>query len=97
KVMVPESAACTPASIFTSVDLPAPLSPTTATTSPAATSRSTWVRAATAPKDLLTPRRVSTVEPATGAVVLIRCLGCSRCGRSLDCAGAYWQVCARAG
>src|SRR5699024_11815114 len=77
-VMDPEAAACAPASIFTSVDLPAPLSPATATTSPAATSRSTCVSAATAPKDLLTPRRVSTVEPTAGVVVVMRCLCCSR-------------------
>ena len=35
KVMTPASAGCTPARILTSVDLPAPLSPTIATTSPA--------------------------------------------------------------
>src|SRR5258708_8281109 len=37
------------------VDLPAPLSPTSATTSPAWTSKSTSVRASTAPNRLVTP------------------------------------------
>jgi hypothetical protein len=34
KEIVPESAVWIPAIVFTSVDLPAPLSPTSATTSP---------------------------------------------------------------
>src|SRR3954466_10878093 len=38
-----------------SVDLPAPLSPTSATTSPAWTSKSTSVRASTAPNRFVTP------------------------------------------
>src|SRR5665648_391502 len=38
-----------------SVDLPAPLSPTSATTSPASTSKSTPVRASRGPNRLLTP------------------------------------------
>src|SRR5437899_2953849 len=49
-----------PAIVFTSVDLPAPLSPTRPTTSPAWTSRSTPSRACTAPNRLLTPRRESS-------------------------------------
>src|SRR5215471_7457696 len=44
----PESAGPTPAITLTSVDLPAPLSPTSATTSPAPTSRLTSVSASTA-------------------------------------------------
>ena len=38
--MLPEAARCSPASVLTSVDLPAPLGPTTQTTSPSATSMS---------------------------------------------------------
>src|ERR1700674_5851979 len=60
KVIVPLLGAWTPARILTSVDLPAPLSPTNATTSPARTSRSMSVSAATAPKRLETPRRLRT-------------------------------------
>ena len=52
KSIVPEVGWCTPASTLTSVDLPAPLSPTSATTSPAWTSRSMSVSADTAPKFL---------------------------------------------
>src|SRR5689334_19669665 len=48
-----------PAMIFTSVDLPAPLSPMRPTTSPGATSSSTWSSACTAPKRLVTPRSES--------------------------------------
>ncbi len=68
KAMVPESAWCTPARTLTRVDLPAPLSPTMATTSPAPTSRSMSVSAFTAPKVLVTPRRLSRAVggPAAG-------------------------------
>src|SRR3954451_11216027 len=45
---------------LTSVDLPAPLSPTSPTTSPALTWKSTSSRAWTAPKRLLTPRSSSS-------------------------------------
>src|SRR3954452_16830005 len=45
---------------LTSVDLPAPLSPTRPTTSPAPTLKSTPSRAWTAPKRLLTPRSSSS-------------------------------------
>src|SRR3954452_14638086 len=45
---------------FTRVDFPAPLSPTRATTSPAATWKSTSERACTAPKRLLMPRSSRT-------------------------------------
>src|SRR5688500_18112000 len=48
-----------PEIVFTSVDLPAPLSPTRPTTSPACTSKSTPSSACTAPKRLLTPWRAS--------------------------------------
>ena len=55
--------------ILTSVDFPAPLSPTRATTSPGATSNDTSVRACTAPKRLLTPVRESTLS-LTGATMV---------------------------
>src|SRR6266508_5515966 len=51
----PLSAGFTPSIAFTRVDLPAPLSPTRATTSPALTSKSTSDSACTGPKLLLTP------------------------------------------
>src|SRR5262245_39174691 len=55
-----------PEMILISVDLPAPLSPTSATTSPAYTSKSTWSSACTAPKRLETPLVSSSgVRPAT--------------------------------
>src|SRR5690242_17648902 len=44
-----------PEIVLTSVDLPAPLSPTSATTSPGRTSKSTSWSACTGPKRLLTP------------------------------------------
>src|ERR1700751_747256 len=46
-----------PEMVLTSVDLPAPLSPTSATTSPGRTSKSTSWSACTGPKRLLTPSR----------------------------------------
>src|SRR3954454_2826031 len=54
------------------VDLPAPLSPTRATTSPAPTSKSTSVSARTAPKLLLTPFSSSrgVFDPAAGCVAV---------------------------
>ena len=48
-----------PAIALTSVDLPAPLSPTSATTSPAWTSKFTSESASTGPNLLLTPLNVS--------------------------------------
>ena len=51
----PSSAVWMPAMVFTSVDFPAPLSPTRATTSPGRTSKSTSLSAWTGPKLLLTP------------------------------------------
>ena len=53
---VPAVGSWTPAMILTSVDLPAPLSPTSATISPVYTSRSTCSRATTPPKVLRIPR-----------------------------------------
>src|SRR5437773_2123053 len=60
-----------------SVDLPAPLSPTSATTSPALTSKSTSVRASTAPNRLVTPltsRRGRSGAAVAEAVVIARVL-----------------------
>ena len=66
-LIIPDVGWWTPARILTSVDLPAPLSPTRATTSPAWTSRSMSVSAETAPKFFETPRRLSTGSPMGGA------------------------------
>src|SRR5579864_1826529 len=53
----PLSGVCVPATHFTSVDFPAPLSPTSAITSPLRTSKSTSVRACTDPNDFVMFRR----------------------------------------
>src|SRR5882757_3037245 len=55
--------------VFTSVDLPAPLSPTRASTSPARTSSSMFFSAWTAPNRFETPRSDSTVPVPTGVGV----------------------------
>src|SRR3954452_3920451 len=60
----PVSGWCTPASILTMVDLPAPFSPTRACASPAYRGKLTPCTAATAPKDLLTPRTSTRAGPA---------------------------------
>src|SRR4051812_20406383 len=57
-----------PAMHLISVDLPAPLSPTRAITSPSRTSKSTSVSACTEPKDLETPRSSRRGVSLTGAV-----------------------------
>src|SRR5204862_8109177 len=69
-----ESPGCVPAIALISVDLPAPLSPTSATTSPASTSKSTPVRASTAPKRLVTPltSRRWVFEPVSAEAVVTR-------------------------
>ena len=51
---VPLSGWCTPARIFTMVDLPAPFSPSSACASPARSSIDPSMTARTAPNDLLT-------------------------------------------
>src|SRR6185369_9382105 len=51
---------------FTSVDLPAPLSPTSEVTSPALAAKSTSFRTCTGPKLLFTPRSSRTGVPAGG-------------------------------
>ena len=83
KVMVPEVGACTPARTLTSVDFPAPLSPTRATTSPAWTSRSMSVSADTAPKFLQMPRRLRISSPAAARneAVMPRCVSGRVTGR----------------
>src|SRR5207249_1733326 len=53
---------------FTIVDLPAPLSPTSATTSARRTSKSTWSSACTAPNRLETPRSSRSGAPATTVI-----------------------------
>src|SRR6476620_7388720 len=67
----PPSAACTPESTLISVDLPAPLSPTSAITSAGRTSRSAPRRASTLPNDLKMPRiskrGVAPAEPRSAA------------------------------
>src|SRR3712207_288609 len=59
----PVSGGKTPVIALINVDLPAPLSPISATTSPERTSKSTSFKACTAPKDLLTPLVPSTTLP----------------------------------
>src|SRR4051812_29417063 len=60
KRISPESTGWIPAMHLMSVDLPAPLSPTRAMTSPAATRKSTWYSAWTAPNRFETPRSSRT-------------------------------------
>src|SRR5438046_6603707 len=59
-----------PATHLISVDLPAPLSPTSAITSPLRTSRSTSVSAWTEPNDLETPRSSSRGTSDTAAPLI---------------------------
>src|ERR687888_1228799 len=61
----PASGRCTPARTFTSVDLPAPFSPTRACASPACSSMEASSSARTEPNDLLAPSSTST-GPAAG-------------------------------
>src|SRR5579863_5542346 len=63
----PRSGVIAPDKILTSVDLPAPLSPISATTSPGATASDTPVSAVTCPKCLETPCADSTGAPGTAA------------------------------
>ena len=78
KTISPSSAGWIPAMHLMSVDLPAPLSPTRAMTSPAATRKSTWYSAWTAPKRFETPRSSRTgwlsvigSDPCLGAEVRV--------------------------
>ena len=61
KRISPDSRGSTPVMVLISVDFPAPLSPMRATTSPGKTSKSTFLRACTGPKCLLT-RRVDRTD-----------------------------------
>ena len=70
KRICPSSISWMPAIALTSVDLPAPLSPTSATTSPAWTSKSTSVSASTGPKLLLTPSSASSAPLLSSCRVL---------------------------
>src|SRR3954470_14524724 len=72
--IVPTSCWWIPAMVFTSVDLPAPLSPTRATTSAGWTRKSTPSSAWTGPKLLLTPSR-----ERTGWIELMTCTLFSAC------------------
>ena len=82
KSIDPDSGAKTPESTLTSVDLPAPLSPTSATTSPASTQKSTSVSALTARNRLLMPRivrmRSCEREPRRFVIDILDMLSC-RC------------------
>src|SRR6185312_993843 len=92
--MVPELGWWTPARILMSVDLPAPLSPTRATTSPACTSSSMSVRAETAPNFLVMLRRLRMGFPLAGVVAAASVIPCvlfsrgwtrpERSGRAMD-------------
>src|SRR5579862_1898152 len=62
----PESGACVPATHLTSVDLPAPLSPTSAMTSPSRTSKLTPASACTEPNDLVMLRSSRRGVSVTG-------------------------------
>ncbi len=64
---VPLSGWCTPARIFTTVDLPAPFSPTSACASPARSSIDPSITARTAPNDLLTRSSERTTGPSGSA------------------------------
>src|SRR3954462_15253966 len=63
--MVPRSGARVPASTFISVDLPAPLWPTSPTHSPASTAKSTPSSARTAPKCFSTPSSLTMFARAS--------------------------------
>jgi hypothetical protein len=63
KAISPISGACRPATILSSVDLPQPLGPTSATNSPAATRKETPCRASMEPRrDGYVIERLSTVR-----------------------------------
>src|SRR5438445_7585639 len=70
KRISPASIGWMPATHLISVDLPAPLSPTRAMTSPARTSKSTSVSAWTEPKDFEMPRSSRMGVSFTGSPVL---------------------------
>src|SRR5882724_12342070 len=78
----PASGGCTPVRQRTRVDLPAPLSPSSAVTSPAARVRSTPRSACTASKDLRSPvirtsgGSLVAVSPAASGLLVASVIGC---------------------
>src|SRR5207253_781690 len=83
-----------PATHLISVDLPAPLSPTSAITSPFRTSRSTSVNACTEPNDLETPRSSRRGVSLTGRVSYHRTDGGAPERAPPSCSStAYLQYC----
>src|SRR4051795_2152961 len=66
----PASGSCTPARILISVDLPAPFSPKSAVTAPAARSRSTASSASVPPKRLVRPRTSSSGADGMASLLL---------------------------
>src|SRR5262245_26553924 len=70
KRISPSSIGWMPAMHLINVDLPAPLSPTSAITSPSCTSRSTSVSACTDPNDLVTPRGSRRGASLTGGCLI---------------------------
>src|SRR2546429_929902 len=93
--ILPSSVVWMPEIAFTSVDFPAPLSPTRATTSPPRTSKSTPSRACTGPKRLLTPSSARSGPFVLTRAARRRCLpldarrlACA-CERSLADVGGF--------
>src|SRR5215210_3180343 len=82
-VIDPVSEGNTPAMMFDSVDLPAPFSPSSATTSPGATSRSMWCNACVAPNRLETLRTTSPDCSAEDRTVLALPVACPISHRSI--------------
>src|SRR5262245_54194781 len=82
-----------PATHLISVDLPAPLSPTRAITSPSRTSKSTPLRASTEPKCFDTSRSSSVGEEALVTRGFVSRCGCPRRGTHTDSV-SYLQYCA---
>src|SRR6056297_1192262 len=72
--IVPSSAGWTPVSTLISVDFPAPLSPTSPSTSPSRTSRSTPRTASTPPKRFTIPRRTTCGVVWGGGVASPTCM-----------------------
>src|SRR6056297_829729 len=72
--IVPSSAGWTPVSTLINVDLPAPLSPTSPSTSPSRTSRSTPRTASTPPKRLTIPRSTTCGWEWGGGVASPTCM-----------------------
>src|SRR5436305_9155259 len=85
-----------PAMHLIRVDLPAPLSPTSAITSPAVAVKSTSVRACTEPNDFVIPRTSSSGLSFTVAVFLTQNVWRRPGGRlHFDLRAFYLQNCAK--